>query len=131
MATMDEHVDLLGRLYVLAGWLTAFVAVSVACLAAASFSLMLDDWPAQGWAPRVTGVAFTVVALLFGVWGLAHRRAGLGLRGRRSWARPATMGLAVLGLFLVPFGTALSVYAFWVLLHQDVRSRFDRATPAA
>lgn len=127
MATIDEHIDLLGRLYILAGWLTAVAALSVIFLAAASFSLVLDDWPAQGWAPRVTGAAFTLVALLMTLWGIAHRQAGLALRRRRPWARLGTMVLAVLSLFIVPFGTALSIYAFWVLLHHDVRVRFEHA----
>jgi len=38
--------------------------------------------------------------------------------------------LAVFNLFVLPFGTALAVYTFWVLLHNETRALFE-PTPAA
>ena len=38
--------------------------------------------------------------------------------------RLVTMGLAVPNLFVLPFGTALGIYAFWVLLHEETRRAF-------
>ena len=44
--------------------------------------------------------------------------------GTRRWARLTALAVAVLDLFLVPFGTVLSLYALWVLMHPDVRPLF-------
>ena len=38
------------------------------------------------------------------------------------------LGLAVLNLFVLPFGTALAIYAFWVLLHNESRALFEPST---
>jgi hypothetical protein len=38
--------------------------------------------------------------------------------------------LAVLNLFVLPFGTALAIYTFWVLLHDDARALFEAAGDA-
>jgi len=35
------------------------------------------------------------------------------------------LALAVPNLFVLPFGTALAIYAFWVLLHNETRSLFE------
>jgi hypothetical protein len=40
------------------------------------------------------------------------------------------MGLAVLNLFFLPLGTALAVYAFWVLLSEQTRRLFEPALPS-
>ncbi len=34
------------------------------------------------------------------------------------------LGLAVPNLFVLPFGTALGIYALWVLLHEETRETF-------
>jgi len=34
------------------------------------------------------------------------------------------LGLSVVNLFVLPFGTALAIYTFWVLLHDEVRALF-------
>ena len=44
--------------------------------------------------------------------------------------RTATLGLAVPNLFVLPFGTALGIYAFWVLLHNETRTFFELMTRA-
>jgi hypothetical protein len=49
-----------------------------------------------------------------------------GLRRRRVSARFAALALAGLNLIVVPFGTALGVYTFWVLLNNDARREFGR-----
>ena len=46
------------------------------------------------------------------------------IRKLQPEGRLATLGLAVPNLFVLPFGTALGVYAFWVLLHDETRKMF-------
>jgi hypothetical protein len=36
--------------------------------------------------------------------------------------------LAVVNLFVLPVGTALGIYTFWVLLHNDARALFEHGT---
>ena len=39
----------------------------------------------------------------------------------------------MINLFVLPFGTALAIYTFWVLLHNDARALFvaaDHVGPA-
>ena len=54
----------------------------------------------------------------------ARYAAARGLRRHAGWARLTALAVAVLDLFLVPFGTVLSLYALWVLMHPDVRPQF-------
>ena len=35
-----------------------------------------------------------------------------------------------MNLFVLPFGTALAIYTFWVLLHNDARALFEAAAHA-
>ena len=46
---------------------------------------------------------------------VAGALAGWGLMERRAWARMLAIVLGVLGLFNLPFGTALGIYTLWVL----------------
>jgi hypothetical protein len=52
--------------------------------------------------------------------------AARGLRLRLSIGRVAALVLAVPNLVVVPFGTALGIYTFWVLLNDDARREFGR-----
>jgi hypothetical protein len=70
---------------------------------------------------------FAAGALL---WGGIHLLTGLALRRHKTWARLVGLALAVLNLFFLPLGTALAVYAFWVLLSEQTRRLFDPALHA-
>jgi len=50
--------------------------------------------------------------------------AGRALRRLQPQGRTAVLWLAVVNLFVLPFGTALGIYAFWVLLHDETRAQF-------
>lgn len=71
---------------------------------------------------RILGIC----GLLAAVGGVALAATGAALGRRRPVSRWAALLLAVPNLVFVPFGTALSVYAFWVLLNDEARREFGR-----
>jgi len=38
--------------------------------------------------------------------------------------------LSVVNLFVLPFGTMLAIYTYWVLLHDEARALFEHGTSA-
>ena len=73
----------------------------------------------------VTSLAFAVFAAALLAGGAANSWAGRALHRLKPRGRMATLGLAVANLFVLPFGTALGIYAFWVLLHNETRTFFE------
>jgi hypothetical protein len=65
-------------------------------------------------------------ATVLAIGGATAWLAARGLQQRRTEARRAALVLAVVNLLIVPFGTALAVYTFWVLLNDDARREFGR-----
>lgn len=128
---MKRHIDLLGLLYVVGGALSVVAAASLFALALGAFSInRAAEAGDAAFAAGVTAVAFGGVALLLAAWGGANAWAGRALRRFSPWARLACFALAVLNLFLLPFGTALAVYTLWVLLHPESRRLLSHGPPS-
>ena len=127
---MARHVDLLGVLWSLWGALAALVGVSMLLLATGALVWVLGpDRPAGTFG---AGLFAAVVALTGGfalLWGGAHVWTGMLVRRRLPLGRILSLGLAVVNLLILPFGTALGIYALWVLLPAEGRKLFD-APPA-
>jgi hypothetical protein len=122
------HVDLLGLLYMIGGLVIGLIGLSLVSLAAGAATLVMASDPgASGIAAALTAGAFGIAAVLVLVWGAAHFWTGTALRRHRPWARLASLAIAVLNLFLPPIGTALGVYALWVLLDDRARQLFEPA----
>src|SRR5204863_10128440 len=75
-------------------------------------------------AAGLTAVLFTALAIIAIVWGAAHVIVGVPLRARRPWARITALTLGSVDLLLLPYGTALGVYALWVLLSEEGKTAF-------
>jgi hypothetical protein len=121
---MDKHVDLVGLLYLLAGAVSILVAAATFVLGLGALSIA--SWGGPGVAASVTAAAFIVIAVLLAGWAAVNAWVGRELRrGCRPNARLAAFALAILHLFVLPFGTALGVYSLWVLLHPETRLRFE------
>jgi threonine/homoserine efflux transporter RhtA len=122
---MPIHLDVLGRLHVMLGALAVLAGVSLFVIALGTHVALLemDEFPAGGeagvWIQFWCGV-------LFAAAGAALMWTGRALARRRPAARTWALALAVPDLLAVPFGTALSVYAFWVLLNDEARREFGR-----
>jgi hypothetical protein len=54
--------------------------------------------------------------------------AGWGLLTKQSWARMAAIILGAVNLIEMPFGTALGIYTFWVLLPAGSERQYQRVT---
>jgi hypothetical protein len=122
---MPVHLDVLGRLHVLLGALAILAGSSLFLVAIGTRLALteLDDVGAVGQA----GVWILIwCGVVFAVGGVALVLTGRALARRRPSARQWALILAVVDLLAVPFGTALSVYAFWVLLNDEARREFGR-----
>ena len=71
-----------------------------------------------------TALLFVIFATALALGGWANVWAGRAVRQHRSPGRTGALLLAVPNLFVLPFGTALGIYTFWVLLHNDARALF-------
>jgi hypothetical protein len=123
------HVDLLGVLFVVWGLLTTLVGVSTLALGVGAVALITSANRSEGGqvAAGLTAAAFTTLAVIAMLWGAAHVVVGVPLRRRRGWARIMALMLGSIDLLLLPYGTALGVYALWVLLSERGKALFEIA----
>lgn len=120
---MTAHVKLLAILQMVWGSIGLLLGVSTLMLAggavAIGFTSEGREIPAG-----VTAAAFAACAVTLLIVGLANAWAGSAIRRQQASGRLAALGLAVPNLFVLPFGTALGIYAMWVLLHDETRRMF-------
>ena len=121
---MPSHLHLLWVLQLVWGAVGVLLGASTLMLAAGAAAI---GWTTTGdeLAAGITAIAFLVCAVLLLAAGAANAWAGTAMRRRQPNGRLAMLALAVPNLFILPFGTALGVYAFWVLLHNETRSMFE------
>ena len=125
---MSKHVDFVGILFILWGVLTALVGLSTLALGVSAVALMSSasrGGHASEFAAGLTAAAFTVLAIVAIIWGAAHVAVGVPLRRLKPWARLVALMLGSIDLALLPYGTALGVYALWTLLHEEGKRQFQ------
>jgi hypothetical protein len=125
---MKSHVNLLGILQLMWGGMGLLLGASLLLLAvgAAAIARTAGDPMTAGF----TALLFVVFAMALALGGWANAWAGRAIRQHRSPGRTGALILAVMNLFVLPFGTALAIYALWVLLNNDARALFVAADQA-
>lgn len=123
---MTAHLHLLSILQRVWGAIGLLLGVSILMLAASAVAI---GWTSRGdeVAAAVTAGAFIVFAIALLAAGGANAWAGRALARHEPSGRLVVLVLAGLNLFVLPFGTALAIYAFWVLLHNETRMMFEGA----
>ncbi len=99
------------------------LGLSILILAVGAIAIGVSA-PAERMAAGVTAGVFAVFAAALLIAGALNAWAGTALRRHDPIGRTAVLWLAVPNLFVLPFGTALGIYAFWVLLHNENRALF-------
>ena len=121
---MEKHLSLLGILFLCyhAAALVAAVIViitfmGIGLISATGLRHALDVIP---WMPfSVMGIIGWMVSTILLITALPGFIAGIGLIRFRPWARILGIIVAFFNLFSFPVGTALAVYAFWVLFSDE------------
>ena len=127
MASKSSHVDLAGTLFIVWGILTTLIGLSTLSLGVGAVAIITSASHGGGSgqvAAGLTAAAFTTLAIIAIIWGIAHVVVGVPLRRHQPWARLVALMLSSVDLVLMPYGTALGVYALWVLLNEDTKSLF-------
>jgi len=122
---MEQHVKILGILYVVIGGLGVAAALIVfgvfggiaAVIKAGQHPEAVPLFVLLGGLAMIVVLAMSAPSIL----------AGIGLLCFKPWARVLTIILSVIHLFSVPFGTALGIYGLWVLLQRETEPLFRRA----
>jgi hypothetical protein len=119
---MNMHINILGWLLIGNGVLAGIV--SMAILLAGAFVKHIPfrpqdfdhmtRFPGQFISLILTLVGLSIAALAAGV-----AAAGVGLIQHREWARTLAIVMSVFLLFHFPIGTAVGIYAFWVLFSHE------------
>jgi len=121
---MRPHLHLLGLLQLVWGGIGLLLGVSTLLLAIGALAIGVSPG-GDRMAAGVTAGGFVIFAVALLAGGGANAWAGRELRRERSRGRMAALWLGVLNLFVLPFGTALGIYAFWVLMHNETRLVFS------
>jgi hypothetical protein len=124
---MKSHVDFLGLLFIVWGLLTVVVGMSTLALGIGAVALIASASQGGGGqvAAGITAAAFTTLAIIAILWGAAHVVVGLPLRRQTASSRLFALTLGSVDLLLLPYGTALGVYALYVLLSEEGKRAFS------
>jgi hypothetical protein len=123
---VSSHVDFVGVLFIVWGLLTTLVGVSTLALGVGAAALIRSAGRGEGGAVAagLTALAFTSLAVMAILWGTAHVVVGVPLRRHKPWSRVVALLLGSVDLLLLPYGTALGVYALYVLLNEQGKALF-------
>ena len=120
---MRSHVNFLGVLQVTWGAIGLVLGASLLLLAGGAAAIVRMT-PSDPWTAIMTALLFVLFAVALGLGGWANMWVGRGLRRLRPAGRTGAFVVSVVNLFVLPFGTALAIYSYWVLLHDDARALF-------
>lgn len=115
----ELHISILGWLYILGNIIYLLIG-GVGLIFLTGIGIVSHDPEAVQVLSFIGGIGF----VFFTVLAIPGLIAGVGLLKRQSWARILALVLAILGLVNFPIGTAVGIYALWVLLQTEVSDHF-------
>jgi ABC-type transport system involved in multi-copper enzyme maturation permease subunit len=124
---IEQHCTILGWLNIVGHAVFLAIGLFVFVLLTGIGTALVGQDPV---APRVLTVVGTAVGLLLAILAVPGLAAGYGLLTRRPWARVVALVVAFLGLVNFPFGTAIGIYAIWVLMQPGAVEYFHPNQPA-
>jgi len=123
---VERHVKILAILSSLWGALAMLVGLCMLVLSGGALAfLTTPQGEPVGFAAGLTAGVFAIIGVFALLWGGAHVWSAVLLRRREPLGRILGLALALVNLLVLPFGTALGIYALWVLLTNEGRRLFE------
>ena len=138
----ELHVSILGWLTIahaamtgLIGLFVMFGGQFISAFVSQNFQVIFQDANPRDIPPPealalISPITF-VIGVIFLLIALPSIAAGVGLLQYRAWGRALALVLSFLRLLEFPFGTATSIYAFWVLLSQGGKAFYSQRAAKA
>jgi hypothetical protein len=127
---METHVKVLAWFNLVLGGL-GIVLAALVIGGGAILAEVLPSIPADVDIPMsVIQLVATIITVVVLTASLPCLALGYGLLNLRPWARVLGIVLSAINLLNVPFGTAVALYAFWVLLKPETEALFRRQAAA-
>jgi len=124
---MRRHIELVGVLYFVWGSLFVLIGIAFLALAFGTAAIATTSADDRRFAAGVTAGVFATLAAMSLIWGAVHIWDAVAVRHCKGLGRAVALIVAVLDLILLPVGTALGIYALWVLTHDETRTLFEQA----
>jgi hypothetical protein len=123
---MTTHIKVLGVLYIALSVFGLLIALFIALAFGTASGIVGMNADAEGAAIAVPiiGLAGTALVTFLVATALPGLIAGIGILKLRPWARILGVVVAVLHLIHIPVGTAVGIYALWVLLNKESEQVF-------
>ena len=116
---MEKHINIVAALQIGLSIFGIFIGIIILVV----LSLVggwVDDKDA-GFVLHLVGGIVAFFMFLVSVPGII---AGIGLLGKKEWARILTLIISVLDLMNVPVGTAVGAYSIWALVQDETVALF-------
>ena len=125
---METHVKILGGLYIALGIIGVVASIVILALFGGLAALIGADHDPDGpAAAAMFGVLGTIGFVVMLAASLPTIFTGFGLLKFRPWAQTLAIVIAIINLLSFPFGTAIGVYALWVLFNSRTKPLFRAA----
>jgi hypothetical protein len=111
---VELHIKILGILYIISGILVTFGGALVILL-----FTVIGIAAGEVRALPILAVLATILGSILLVIGIAKLICGWGLLLRKKWSRVFAIVMGIISLINVPFGTALGIYALWILFNPE------------
>ena len=111
---MELHIKVLGILYIISGILATFGGTLIILL-----FTVIGIAASEVRALPILAVLAIVLGSILLVIGVAKLICGWGLLARKKWSRVFGIIMAIISLINIPFGTALGIYALWILFNPE------------
>jgi hypothetical protein len=111
---MEKHIKVLGILYIVSGVL-GFTIGGFLFLALVAGGLISGDSQAM----TITSIVAVFLTSFFLVFAIPELICGIALLKQKSYSRIFGLILGFLNLLDIPIGTALGIYAIWVLMKDE------------
>ncbi len=123
---MEKHLQVLGILFIVFGVMGLMAAsiVFMIFIGAGVLSGIFTDIFAATFITTTFGLILTAI---ISVSAIPSILAGWGILRHKNWARILGLVFGVFILFEVPLGTALGIYALWILLNDETVRIFQSA----
>ena len=118
---MQQHITVLGWLYIVFGVLGLLAAVFV-LLVMGGTGLLSGD--AQS-AALLSGIGL-FIAFIVAILSLPSIIAGWGLLKHKSWSRLLAIVIGALNILNFPLGTAIGIYTIWALTQNESQRLLSR-----